>query len=61
MTHPTLCPFFRSELAENEIIPSDIAKDVKDILSNDSDLSDTDQGRDEYDYYKIGLLLSTSS
>jgi len=43
-----------SELAENEIIPSDIAKDVKDILSNDSDQSDTDQGRDEYDYYKIG-------
>ena len=54
MTHPTLCPFFRSELAENEIIPSDIAKDVKDILSNDSDQSDNDMGRDEYDYYKIG-------
>ena len=45
---------FRSELAENEIIPSDIARDVKDILSNDSDQSDTDMGRDEYDYYQIG-------
>ena len=45
---------FRSELAENEIIPSDIARDVKDILSNDSDRSDTDMGRDEYDYYQIG-------
>ena len=44
----------RSELAENEIIPSDIARDVKDILSNDSDQSDTDMGRDEYDYYQIG-------
>ena len=47
---------FRSELAENEIIPSDIAKDVKDILSNDSDQSDTDMGRAEYDYYQIGWL-----
>lgn len=52
-----------SELAEDEIIPSGIARDVEDILANDSDHSDTGLSRaqsinstkpDVYDYYQIG-------
>ena len=41
--------FWRSELADNEIIPADIAGDVQDILANDSDHSDTNPT-----YYQLG-------
>ena len=48
-------------MADNEIIPSDIARDVQDILAGDSDQSEPDwdhnvNDSDHFNFHQIGNI-----